>query len=228
MTERNERTDAVTAAYRTLKGDIDRACEDFGRNPNDVTLIAVSKTFPTEDIVPVLEEGHRVFGENYVQEAMAKWPTLRKCFSGVELHLIGPLQSNKAHEAVALFDVIHSLDRPSLAQALAKEFTRTPRRPRLLVQVNTGEEPQKGGVFPVGLADFLGICRDKYGLTVSGLMCIPPLTEPPSPHFALLAKLAAHHELPVLSMGMSADYEAAIQLGATHVRVGTAIFGTRG
>jgi pyridoxal phosphate enzyme (YggS family) len=193
-----------------------------------VTLIAVSKTMPAETIVPVLETGHRVFGENYVQEAKTKWPDLRARFPGVELHLIGPLQSNKAREAVALFDVIHTLDRPSLARELAKEIARAGRGPRLLVQVNTGDEPQKGGVSPGEADAFITACRDAHGLAIEGLMCIPPAEDPPSPHFALLATIAARHDLPVLSMGMSADYEAAIQLGATHVRVGSAIFGARG
>ncbi len=205
-----------------------RAARDSGRDPADVTLMAVSKTFPAEAIEPVLASGHRVFGENYVQEAKAKWPALRERYPGVELHLIGPLQSNKAKEAVALFDAIHSLDRPSLAEALAKEIARQARRPRLLVQVNTGEEPQKGGVLPRETDAFLEACRERWGLTIDGLMAIPPAEDPPSPHFALLATIAKRHGLPLLSMGMSADFEAAIQLGATHVRVGSAIFGGRG
>ncbi len=223
----SQRDKDVTASFERVEAEVVRACADCDRAPESVTLIAVSKTFPAEDIVPVLAQGHRVFGENYVQETAAKWPDLRSRYPNAELHLIGPLQSNKVHEAVALFDVIHSLDRPSLAKALAKEFAKTDKRPRLLVQVNTGEEPQKGGVIPTGLADFLKQCRDEYGLDISGLMCIPPVEEPPSPHFALLAKLAERHGLPLLSMGMSADFEAAIQLGATHVRIGSAIFGAR-
>ena len=204
-----------------------RAARDSGRDPAEVTLMAVSKTFPAEAIEPVLAAGHRVFGENYVQEAKAKWPALRERYPGVEIHLIGPLQSNKAKEAVALFDAIHSLDRPSLAEALAKEIARQDRRPRLLVQVNTGEEPQKGGVLPREVDTFLEACRERWGLTIDGLMAIPPAEDPPSPHFALLATIAKRHGLPLLSMGMSADFEAAIQLGATHVRVGSAIFGGR-
>ena len=204
-----------------------RAARDSGRDPADVTLMAVSKTFPAEAIEPVLAAGHRIFGENYVQEAKAKWPALRERYPGVELHLIGPLQSNKAKEAVALFDAIHSLDRPSLAEALAKEIARQDRRPRLLVQVNTGEEPQKGGVLPRETDAFLEACHERWGLTIEGLMAIPPAEDPPSPHFALLATIAKRHGLPLLSMGMSADFEAAIQLGATHVRVGSAIFGGR-
>jgi pyridoxal phosphate enzyme (YggS family) len=190
--------------------------------------MAVSKTFPPEAIEPVLAAGQRVFGENYVQEAKGKWPALRERYPGVELHLIGPLQSNKAKDAVALFDAIHSLDRASLAEALAKEIQKQGRRPRLLVQVNTGEEPQKSGVLPREADAFLEACRDRWGLAVEGLMAIPPAEDPPSPHFALLAAIAKRHGMPLLSMGMSADFEAAIQLGATHVRVGSAIFGERG
>jgi PLP dependent protein len=215
-----ERLAAIQAA-------IARAARDVGRSPADITLVAVSKTFPPEAIEPVLAAGQRVFGENYVQDAKAKWPALRERHDGVELHLIGPLQSNKAKDAVALFDAIHTLDRPSLAQALAKEIARQGRAPRLLVQVNTGEEPQKGGVPPGEVDAFLAACRETYGLTVSGLMCIPPAADPPSPHFALLNAITARNGLALLSMGMSADFEAAIQLGATHVRVGTAIFGAR-
>ncbi|MDB5559926.1 MAG: alanine racemase domain protein [Enterovirga sp.] len=204
-----------------------RAEADYGRTLGSVELIAVSKTIPGEGILPALEAGQRLFGENYVQESAGKWPALRERFADVELHLIGPLQSNKAREAVALFDVIHSLDRPSLAAALAKEIARSGKAPRLLVQVNTGEEPQKGGVLPAEVDAFLAACRDTYGLTLEGLMCIPPAEDLPSPHFGLLAKIAERNGLPVLSMGMSADFDAAIQLGATHVRVGTAIFGAR-
>jgi pyridoxal phosphate enzyme (YggS family) len=204
-----------------------RAEADYGRTLGSVELIAVSKTIPGEGIQPALEAGQRLFGENYVQESAGKWPALRERFADVELHLIGPLQSNKAREAVALFDVIHSLDRPSLAAALAKEIARSGKAPRLLVQVNTGEEPQKGGVLPAEVDAFLAACRDTYGLTLEGLMCIPPAEDLPSPHFGLLAKIAERNGLPVLSMGMSADFDAAIQLGATHVRVGTAIFGAR-
>jgi pyridoxal phosphate enzyme (YggS family) len=206
---------------------IHRAASDYERDPSSVTLVAVSKTFPAEDIEPVLAAGQRVFGENYVQEAKAKWPALRERFSDVELHMIGPLQSNKAKEAVELFDVIHTLDRPSLAEALAKEIAKSGKRPRLLVQVNTGEEPQKGGVMPAEVDAFIEACRTKHGLAIEGLMCIPPAEDPPSPHFALLNTMAKRNGLTVLSMGMSADFDAAIQLGATHVRVGSAIFGTR-
>jgi pyridoxal phosphate enzyme (YggS family) len=206
---------------------IRRAASDYDRDPSGITLVAVSKTFPAEAIEPVLAAGQRVFGENYVQEAKAKWPALRQRYPDVELHMIGPLQSNKAREAVELFDVIHTLDRPSLAEALAREIAKQGKRPRLLVQVNTGEEPQKGGVAPSEVDAFLAACRETYGLAVEGLMCIPPAEDPPSPHFALLRTIADRHGLRVLSMGMSADFEAAIQLGATHVRIGTAIFGAR-
>jgi PLP dependent protein len=215
------------ARLAEVRGAIARAARDCGRDPAAVTLVAVSKTFPAEAIEPVLAAGQRVFGENYVQEAKAKWPGLRGRYPSVELHLIGPLQSNKAKDAVGLFDVIHSLDRPSLAEALAKAIATARRAPRLIVQVNTGEEPQKGGVMPAEADAFLDQCRGRHGLTIDGLMCIPPADEPPSPHFALLAKIARRNGLDVLSMGMSADFEAAIQLGATHVRVGSAIFGAR-
>lgn len=206
---------------------IRRAASDYERDPSGITLVAVSKTFPAEAIEPVLAAGQRVFGENYVQEAKAKWPELRQRYPDVELHMIGPLQSNKAKEAVELFDVIHTLDRPSLAEALAKEIAKQGKKPRLLVQVNTGEEPQKGGVSPGDVDAFLEACRTKYGLAIEGLMCIPPAEDPPSPHFALINTIAKRHGLKVLSMGMSADFDEAIQLGATHVRVGSAIFGAR-
>jgi pyridoxal phosphate enzyme (YggS family) len=211
----------------SVRAAIHRAASDYERDPSSVTLVAVSKTFPAEDIEPVLAAGQRVFGENYVQEAKAKWPALRERFSDVELHMIGPLQSNKAREAVELFDVIHTLDRSSLAEALAKEIAKSGKRPRLLVQVNTGEEPQKGGVMPTEVDAFIEACRAKHGLAIEGLMCIPPAEDPPSPHFALLNTMAKRNGLTILSMGMSADFDAAIQLGATHVRVGSAIFGTR-
>lgn len=217
----------VAAGLAAVQAGIAQAAADSGRDPATVQLVAVSKTVPAEHILPALEAGQRVFGENYVQESVAKWPALRARFPDVELHLVGPLQSNKAREAVALFDVIHGLDRLSLAAALAKEIARSGRAPKLLIQVNTGEEPQKGGVAPDQLATLLAECRDTHGLAIHGLMCIPPTEDPPSAHFALLAQLARAHGLPILSMGMSADYPAAIQVGATHVRVGTAIFGER-
>jgi pyridoxal phosphate enzyme (YggS family) len=215
------------ARLNEVRAAIVRAARDVGRDPDAITLIAVSKTFPAEAIEPVLAAGHRVFAENYVQEAKVKWPALRARFAGTELHLIGPLQSNKAKDAIAFFDAIHSLDRASLAEALAKEIRRQGRAPRLIVQVNTGEEPQKGGVAPADADAFLAACRERYGLAIEGLMCIPPVADPPSPHFALLGTIARRNGLKTLSMGMSADFPAAIQLGATHVRIGTAIFGAR-
>jgi PLP dependent protein len=204
-----------------------RACKEARRDRASVTLIAVSKTFEAGKIVPVIEAGQRVFGENRVQEAKAKWPGLMAAYPGIALHLIGPLQSNKAKEAVALFDAIHSVDRPSICQALAKEIDSQKRRPQLFVQINTGEEPQKAGVIPAEADAFIACCREKYGLQISGLMCIPPVSDAPAPHFALTAKIAARNGLSNLSMGMSADFAVAIQLGATHVRVGSAIFGHR-
>ena len=218
----------IVQRLKAAQDGVARAAVDMGRQARDVTLIAVSKTMPEEAILQALEAGHRVFGENYVQEAKAKWPALKERFPDAEVHMIGPLQSNKVREAVALFDAIHSLDRESLAKELAREIARAARAPTLFVQVNTGEEPQKGGVMPGEVDGFLETCRIHHGLAIEGLMCIPPAEEPPSPHFALLAKIAARHKLRGLSMGMSADYEAAIQLGATHVRIGSAIFGPRG
>jgi pyridoxal phosphate enzyme (YggS family) len=203
------------------------ACRDASRDPAEVTLVAVSKTFPPEVIEPVIAAGQRVFGENRVQEAKAKWPALQAKHAGIALHLIGPLQSNKAKEAVVLFDAIHSVDRPSLCVALAKEIARQGRAPLLFVEINTGAEAQKAGVLPQDADAFLDRCSAVYGLTVSGLMCIPPLQEAPGPHFALTAKIARRNGLKLLSMGMSADFATAIQLGATHVRVGSAIFGAR-
>lgn len=220
-------SDTVTR-WTQIRSAIARAARDVERDPDSVALIAVSKTMPVEAILPVLEAGQRVFGENYVQEAKAKWPALKARFPDAQVHMIGPLQSNKAREAVELFDAIHSLDRESLAKELAREIARSGRAPTLYVQVNTGDEPQKGGVSPTEIDGFLESCRVHHGLVIEGLMCIPPAEDPPSPHFALLAKIAARHGLRGLSMGMSADYEAAIQLGATHVRVGSAIFGARG
>jgi len=206
---------------------IDAAARKADRDPKSIALMAVCKTKPAEDIRAAYEAGQRLFGENRVQEARAKWPPLMVRHAGIELHLIGPLQSNKAKEAVALFDAIHSVDRPSLCEALAKEISRQNRRPTLFVEVNTGAERQKAGVLPQDADAFLAACRDKYGLAISGLMCIPPLEEAPGPHFALTAKIAKRNRLPLLSMGMSADFATAILLGATHVRVGSAIFGGR-
>jgi PLP dependent protein len=220
-------TQSSVERLATTRSLISRSEADFGRKPGSVTLIAVSKMFSEDALLPVLAAGQRIFGENYVQEAKAKWPTLRQKYSDVSVHMIGPLQSNKAGEALRLFDAIHTVDRESLAAALGKELTKTDRRPSFFVQVNTGSEPQKGGVEPHETEAFVTRCREVHGLTVSGLMCIPPFDQTPSPHFGLLAKLAKSLGLPDLSMGMSADYDAAIQLGATHVRVGSAIFGSR-
>jgi hypothetical protein len=203
------------------------AARAAGRDPAAVHLIAVTKTFEAPDIVPVLEAGHRLFGENRVQEAKAKWPQLKAQFPDVALALIGPLQSNKAKEAVELFDAIHSIDRPKIARALAAEMARQGKRLDLFIQVNTGEEPQKAGVVARELPAFAGLCRDELKLDIAGLMCIPPVDEEPAIHFAFLAKLAAENGFSALSMGMSDDYETAVTFGATHVRVGSAIFGTR-
>ncbi len=211
----------------TVRSEIARACRDAGRDPAEVTLIAVSKTHGAETIEPVIAAGQQVFGENRVQEAKSKWPPLLEKHPGLSLHLIGPLQSNKAKEAVALFDAIHAVDRASLCAALAKEIDKQGRQPLLLVEINTGSEPQKAGVLPQDADAFLAACRATYGLEISGLMCIPPFEEAPGPHFALTAKIAKRNGLKLLSMGMSADFATAIQLGATHVRVGTAIFGAR-
>ncbi len=219
--------DIPTTGLANVRAEIVRACRDAGRDPAEVTLIAVSKTFGADAIEPAIEAGQRVFGENRVQEAKAKWPPLLEKHNGLELHLIGPLQSNKAKEAVALFAAIHSLDRPSLCEALAKEIAKQKRQPVLFVEINTGAEAQKAGVLPQDADAFLAACRDKYRLTIAGLMCIPPLQEAAGPHFALTAKIARRNGLKLLSMGMSADFAAAIQLGATHVRVGSAIFGKR-
>jgi hypothetical protein len=228
----NEKQLAVTShspnALASVEEQIARACKEAKRDRASVTLIAVSKTFDASAIVPVVESGQRIFGENRVQEAKAKWPALMSSYSGLALHLIGPLQSNKAKEAVALFDAIHSVDRPSICQALAKEIESQKKRPQLFVQINTGEEPQKAGIAPAEADAFIAACRDHHGLQISGLMCIPPLNEAPAPHFALTAKIAARNGLTNLSMGMSADFAIAIQFGATHVRVGSAIFGHRG
>jgi len=220
-------TSPLPSSLAAVEYDIFRACNEARRERASVTLIAVSKTFDADTIVPVIAAGQRVFGENRVQEARAKWPALIAAHPGLALHLIGPLQSNKAKDAVALFDAIHSVDRPSICEALAREIDRQQRAPQLFVQLNTGEEPQKAGVAPAEADAFIAACSDKYGLQISGLMCIPPLDEAPAPHFALAAKIAARNGLKNLSMGMSADFAIAIQFGATHVRVGSAIFGAR-
>jgi hypothetical protein len=198
-----------------------------GRDPDSVTLVAVAKFHPASAVRAALAAGHRVFGENRVQEAAEKYPGLRAAFPDLRLRLIGPLQTNKVRDAVALFDAIETVDRPKLAAALAREMARAGRRPDLMIQVNTGEEPRKAGVLPAEADAFIEECRDVHGLAVRGLMCIPPADEEPAMHFALLAEMARRHGLTQLSMGMSADYEIAIGLGATHVRVGTAIFGHR-
>jgi PLP dependent protein len=219
-----------TLAWPLLKvrEQIARACEAVGRDPASVTLIAISKTFGTSAIEPVIAEGQRVFGENRVQEAKAKWPALIARHPGIALHLVGSLQSNKVKEAVSLFDAIHSVDRESLAASLAKELAKQGRKPLLFVEINTGAEPQKSGVLPEQTDAFLARCHDHHGLEIAGLMCIPPADEPPAPHFALTAKIARRNGVSLLSMGMSADFTTAIEFGATHVRVGTAIFGARG
>ena len=210
-----------------VRNEVERACHEASRDPASVTLIAVSKMFSADAITPVIAAGQRHFGENRVQEAKAKWPPLQAKHPGLTLHMIGPLQSNKAKEAVALFDAIHSLDRASLCEALGKEIAKQNRKPVLFVEINTGSEPQKAGILPQDADAFIAKCRGDYGLTVSGLMCIPPAEEAPAPHFALTAKIAKRNGLTLLSMGMSADFATAIAFGATHVRVGTAIFGTR-
>ena len=203
------------------------AARAAGRDPASVTLVAVSKTHSADRARELLGAGQRVFGENRVQEAEEKFPALKGEYPDLNLHLIGPLQTNKAREAVALFDVIESVDRERLAATLAKEMARSGRRPECYIQVNTGEEPQKAGVLPAALDAFVATCRDTHRLPITGLMCIPPVDEEPALHFALLAKMAARNGLSAISMGMSSDYETAIRLGATHVRVGTALFGHR-
>ncbi|HYE49839.1 MAG TPA: YggS family pyridoxal phosphate-dependent enzyme [Azospirillaceae bacterium] len=217
----------VAANLAEIRGRIGAAARAVGRDPAGVALVAVSKVQPVERLRAALAAGQRVFGENRVQEAKAKWPALKAEYPDVELHLIGPLQTNKVKEAVALFDVIQTVDRPKLAAALAEECARQGRRPRFLVEVNTGEEPQKAGIPPAEVAAFLAACRDEHGLAVEGLMCIPPAEEEPALHFALLADLARRNGLAGVSMGMSGDYEVAVRMGATHVRVGTALFGER-
>jgi pyridoxal phosphate enzyme (YggS family) len=224
MTDKTDQSD-IAANLAAVQARIVAAARDAGRDPKTVTLIAVSKGHGVGAITAALEAGQRVFGENRVQEAAAKWPDLRQRYPDIELHLIGPLQTNKIPDALGLFDVIETLDRPRLVSRLAAQGTA--RHPLYYVQVNTGEEPQKAGVIPAEADAFITACREDHRITPAGLMCIPPQGEEPSPHFALLAKIAARHGLAHLSMGMSADFETAIAFGATHVRVGTAIFGTR-
>lgn len=223
------RDNSSTPAQRlgAVKKAMARAADRAGRTTDDIAMIAISKTHDVDAIRPVIAAGQRVFGENRVQEAQGKWPVLMAETPDIELHLVGRLQSNKAADAVALFDAIHSVDRPSLVMALAKVFAKTDRRPTLFAQVNIGDEEQKGGCAIGDLADVLAHARDA-GLLIAGLMCIPPHGREPAPYFALLSKLARDHGLTALSMGMSSDYETAIMCGATHIRVGTALFGTRG
>src|SRR6202012_4571661 len=221
-------TEHLPTGLAAVEEAIARACKEARRDRASVTLVAVSKTFEAPAIEPVIKAGQAVFGENRVQEAKAKWPGLMSAYPGLSVHLIGPLQSNKTKEAVALFDAIHSVDRPSLCDALAKEFRAQTRQPQLFAQPTTGGEPKKAGVPPADADSFLADCREKYGLPISGLMCIPPVDDAPAPHFALTAKIAARNGLKNLSMGMSADFAIAIQMGATHIRVGSAIFGHRG
>ncbi len=218
----------IAANLAAVQRRIAAAAVAAGRTPQSVTLVAVSKTLPGAAVREALDAGHRVFGENRVQEAEVKYPALRESFPDFALHLIGPLQTNKVRDAVALFDVIETVDRPRLAEALAREMDRSGRRPPCLIEVNTGEEPQKSGIPPAEADAFIGDCRDRLGLPIVGLMCVPPLDEEAAPHFALLREIARRTGLELLSMGMSADFETAIRFGATHVRVGTAIFGSRG
>jgi PLP dependent protein len=218
--------DPVESNLRSVRARIAAAAKTVGRDPAEVTLVAVGKAQPDARVVAALAGGHRAFGENYVQEAKARWPALRARHPDVALHMIGPIQTNKARDVVALFDVIETVDRPKLARVLAKEMTQQGRRPACFVQVNTGEEPQKAGVLPADADAFIAECR-RLELPVAGLMAIPPEAEEPSLHFALLAEIGRRNGLDQLSMGMSADYEVAVQFGATHVRVGSAIFGER-
>lgn len=226
MTNDSRAVEDARTRLEDIRARIDRNASLSGRTGGDVTLIAVSKTHPVEAIAPLIAAGHRCFGENRVQEAQAKWPGLRDTYPGIALHLVGQLQSNKAEDAVALFDAIHSVDRPSLIAALAKAMDRAGRRPDCFLQVNIGEEPQKGGCAIADLPALLAAAR-QADLPVAGLMCVPPAAVEPAPYFALLAKMARDHGLAGLSMGMSDDFETAVMLGATHVRVGTALFGAR-
>src|SRR4029079_488400 len=226
----NEEAETASSSAQRLaeaQAKIAAAARGAHRDPAEVKLIAVSKTFGAPEILPVLQAGHRLYGENRVQEAKGKWPQLKTQFPDLKLHLIGPLQSNKAKEAVELFDAIHSIDRPKIARAIAEEMQRQGKRLELFIQVNTGEEPQKAGGLPARVPALAALCRDELALEIAGLMCIPPLEEEPAIHFAFLEKLAAENGFGQLSMGMSDDYETAVQFGATHVRVGSAIFGTR-
>jgi pyridoxal phosphate enzyme (YggS family) len=218
----------ISANLAAVRARIAAAAEAAGRRPDIVELVAVGKTHPAAAVREALLAGQRVFGENRVQEAQAKYPALREEFPDLVLHLIGPLQTNKVREAVALCDVIETVDRPRLAEALVREMEKTGRRPPCFVEVNTGEEKQKSGVLPEAADGFISECRDRLGLPIVGLMCVPPQDEEPALHFALLREIARRNDLTLLSMGMSGDYETAISFGATHVRIGTAIFGARG
>lgn len=217
----------MTSTLETVKRNIQTAAEAAGRPARDITLVAVSKTKPIDVITPVLEAGHRIFGENKVQEAARKWPALRETYPDIELHLIGPLQSNKARQAMRIFDIIETVDRPRLARAIARISAEEGCRPRCYIQINIGREPQKAGVHPEAADAFIALCRDELKLDLQGLMCIPPAGEDPTPHFAELKAIARRNRISHLSMGMSGDYEQAIRSGATSVRVGTAIFGPR-
>lgn len=227
MNDEHHSATEIPARLRLVNEEIALAAEGADRDPDETKLIAVSKTVPAVVIEEAIESGQHRFGENRVQEALGKWPALKELHADIELHLIGPLQSNKVREAVALFDVIETLDRPKLARALAEEMDRQGTRPRLFVQVNTGEEPQKAGIAPEETASFIAVCRDTFNLNIDGLMCVPPFDEEPAMHFALLAKLADELGIEELSMGMSGDFAKAVAFGATYVRVGTAIFGKR-
>jgi PLP dependent protein len=227
MTPDTDKTAGAVARLAETQARIAAAATEAGCDPADAHLIVVSKTFDAPDILPVLQAGQRQFGENRVQEAKGKWPALKAEYPDLRLHLIGPLQSNKAKEAVELFDAIHSIDREKIARAIADEINKQGKPLELFIQVNTGEEPQKAGVLPRELPDLLRLCRDELHLDITGLMCIPPVDEEPAIHFAFLEKLATENGLTGLSMGMSDDYETAVAFGATYVRVGSAIFGAR-
>jgi pyridoxal phosphate enzyme (YggS family) len=227
MEEEHDASSEVAGRLRLVRQEMALAAEVADRDPASVRLVAVTKTVPADAIEEAIGAGQRLFGENRVQEARGKWPALKERHPDLELHLIGPLQTNKVRDAVGLFDVIETVDRPKLARALAEEMGRAGKNPRLFVQVNTGEESQKAGVLPAETDEFVALCRDTFGFSVEGLMCIPPLDEEPAMHFALLTKIAERLRIKELSMGMSGDFARAIQFGATYVRIGTAIFGAR-
>jgi pyridoxal phosphate enzyme (YggS family) len=227
MTGENNNETNLSRNLEQVLSELDAVTQEVGRDPASVNLVVVSKTKPAEEIIDVLMAGQRIFGENRVQEAEQKWPQLKRNFGDVRLHLIGPLQSNKVRQAVGLFDVIETVDRPKLARALARIMAETGLKPDCLIQVNTGEEDQKAGVKPHEADDFISLCRDQLKLPVRGLMCIPPVEDEPSLHFARLSQIAERNGLEQLSMGMSADYPVAVRCGATYVRIGTAIFGER-